>query len=403
MPYYKFGKNDLFRNTITTYPEVSFYIYGTKVYYQNQDQTLVNSNNPTGYANLYELNVNRAPDNLIFPWMYKDATLTSFKYDYTSDTPVEQQFTDYMKDDYGTEISGSYPMTASITTSFPGWGLTDQANLTGTLQLQALKNILNDKVYLTPHYAYSASYGDFHWDKNNQSMTLLNIPSIFYGSKIKKGTVKLEFFVSGSSIGQLVDKDRDGALYQVSGALSTNDGKVGGVVLYPEGIMLLTGSWPLSAHEEDYIEDGSPIPTQWDAFGRSTDSTPSSSYSINFSGSQNTSVITMMCHAPAGELNYSHNPTYIEFNTSSSAGVVDAKHHQYVMSSTQFYEVENNKVKNTVSSSFQCYGEPFKKQTFITKIGIYDDNDNLIGIANLARPVKKTENRDLTFKLKLDI
>jgi hypothetical protein len=50
-----------------------------------------------------------------------------------------------------------------------------------------------------------------------------------------------------------------------------------------------------------------------------------------------------------------------------------------------------------------CHSESFKRQTFITKIGIYDKEKNLIAIANMARAVKKTEDRDLTFKLKLDI
>ena len=33
---------------------------------------------------------------------------------------------------------------------------------------------------------------------------------------------------------------------------------------------------------------------------------------------------------------------------------------------------------------------------------LYDENKNLIAIAKTATPVKKTEERDLTFKLKLD-
>ena len=45
----------------------------------------------------------------------------------------------------------------------------------------------------------------------------------------------------------------------------------------------------------------------------------------------------------------------------------------------------------------------FQKQTFISKVGIYDENKNLIAIANVAEPVKKTEDRDFTFKLKIDI
>ena len=47
--------------------------------------------------------------------------------------------------------------------------------------------------------------------------------------------------------------------------------------------------------------------------------------------------------------------------------------------------------------------EKFKKQTFISKIAIYDEDKNLIAVANLAKPIKKLEDRDFTFKLKLDI
>ena len=45
----------------------------------------------------------------------------------------------------------------------------------------------------------------------------------------------------------------------------------------------------------------------------------------------------------------------------------------------------------------------FEKTTYISKIGIYDENENLIAVAKPATPVKKTAERDFTFKLKLDI
>ena len=60
-------------------------------------------------------------------------------------------------------------------------------------------------------------------------------------------------------------------------------------------------------------------------------------------------------------------------------------------------------IKNTVSASYTDSSASFEKQTYISKIGIYDENKNLIGIAKLATPIKKTEDRNLTFKLKLDI
>ena len=33
MPYYKFKSNDIFNNTIKTYPKAEFFIYDGKVYY----------------------------------------------------------------------------------------------------------------------------------------------------------------------------------------------------------------------------------------------------------------------------------------------------------------------------------------------------------------------------------
>lgn len=391
MPYYKFGKNDLFRNVITTYPEVSFYIYGLKSYYQNQDRSIINSNSPSGYVNLYELNVNRAADNLIYPFMPKDSTLTKFKFITTSS---------FDSTDYGTIVDGTYPMTASISAHiYTGSAIVDRK------YVEALKNVLNERTLLTPHYAFSASYGDFEWNKGTQHMTLIDIPSIFYGSKIKKGSVKLDFFISGSSQGQLIDKNRDGALYQVSGNIADNDDKVGGVVLYEEGILLLTGSWDLNAeHTARYNGDSLALTNpKWNAFGRLTEITPSSSYSIDFSGSQITPVLTMMCQAPAGELNFSQNPTFVNYTTTSSAGTYQTPLDAFSTSSVLFQEIPGKKIKNTVSSSYECYDANFQKQTFISKIGVYDANNNLIAIANLARPVRKTENRDLTFKLKLDI
>ena len=72
-------------------------------------------------------------------------------------------------------------------------------------------------------------------------------------------------------------------------------------------------------------------------------------------------------------------------------------------SSTSFEERSTLQIKNTISSSYPDPNGNFAKQTFISKVGIYDENKNLIAIAKLAKPVKKTEERDLTFKLKLDL
>ena len=117
----------------------------------------------------------------------------------------------------------------------------------------------------------------------------------------------------------------------------------------------------------------------------------------------------MLAHAPKGLLNHSNNPTYKTFRSTNSFTAFDTA----LTSSFQYSEPDNIAIKNTVSSSWEVltssynveYQENsarFKKQTFISKIGIYDDKKNLIAIAKMARPVKKTEEDDFTFKLKLD-
>ena len=118
----------------------------------------------------------------------------------------------------------------------------------------------------------------------------------------------------------------------------------------------------------------------------------SSSFEMEFKGTNYVPVLTALAHAPAAELNYSANPTYIE-------------HGQNILpltGSTHYVENRELDIKNTVSSSYPDPTGSFKKQTFISKIGIYDEKKNLIGIAKIAKPVKKTEERDFTFKLKLD-
>ena len=67
-----------------------------------------------------------------------------------------------------------------------------------------------------------------------------------------------------------------------------------------------------------------------------------------------------------------------------------------------FIDHDKQTIKNTVKSPYVSPTGSYKPQTFISKIGIFDKDKNLIAIAKVANPVKKTEDRELTFKLKLD-
>ena len=68
-----------------------------------------------------------------------------------------------------------------------------------------------------------------------------------------------------------------------------------------------------------------------------------------------------------------------------------------------YEENPDRTIKNTVSSSFESHQAPFERQVYVSRIAVYDENKNLIGVASLASPVLKKEDKDLTFKIKLDI
>ena len=317
MPYYKFGPKDILRNRIKTYPDNTFFVNDAKIYYNNKNDisgAYVNNitHAPTGHVSLYELNIDRDfskhtydPDTnagvkaKIFPFITKGSSLNSFA---TISTGEFNQF------QYGDIITGSYPLSASIQRET----FDAVTNPTGS-HLLALKNTLNYYTPLSNHYSFSSSLGD----KETQEVTLISIPSIFYSSQIKKNSVKLDFYISGTLVARCEDLYRNGELIQTSGtafAQSNGSGSVAGVVLYNEGFVLLTGSWDLTEEAHDF---GSSEVGNWKDFGvgandglTSTDITPSASFALSFQGTNYINTITMNADAPYGELNFSSNNTF---------------------------------------------------------------------------------------------
>ena len=121
----------------------------------------------------------------------------------------------------------------------------------------------------------------------------------------------------------------------------------------------------------------------------------SASFGIDFAGTHTIPTVTMLAHANRGELNHSNNRTYNEYHSNMSASTA--------LTGTFMYSERSMDIKKIHSSSYADPTGSLQKTTYITKVGIYDRKKKLIGIASVAKPIKKTEDRDLTFKLKLDI
>lgn len=296
---------------------------------------------------------------------------------------------------YGDVIAGSYPRRSSISVEYY-YAVTNYTF--ERKKIYALKNTLDYYKSVSPHYAYSSSFGD----KADQEINLINIPNIFYGSALDKGSVELSYYVSGALVAKIQDINKNGELIQTVGNLGT--GSVAGVVLYSEGIILLTGSWKLNnSFQEILVYNPAPSSSyaKWTNWGAGLSQTPnltvSASFDLNFDGINYVNTLTMFAHAEKGDLNHSNNPTYIEYGQFS---------HYVIETGSEkngYREYPDLTIKNTVKYPYENYTGSLEKQTYISKIGIYDENRNLIAIAKVSKPIRKTENRDFTFKLKLDI
>ena len=96
---------------------------------------------------------------------------------------------------------------------------------------------------------------------------------------------------------------------------------------------------------------------------------------ITFQNVTNINSSLIFCRAAADEFNYSSNPTFVDTNSSTSGRIV------------------------VIDPGEEDKQESF---TYVTAVGMYDAAGNLLAVAKLSRPVEKSPERDLTFRVRLD-
>ncbi len=393
------------------HPEWDFFIYNSEVFINNS-QNISGSlaggdsykNVPNGYLSLYEYNLNRTGE-FIYPFL--DPGNSSYKRRFRKDL---KNLIGERKDSsltwaaaVGTEntITGSYKMSASITRL---------SLVTSAVKAGVIKNTC--RKYQTTNSSFSDSLvGSMTTtplqDIFANTINMINIPSIFYGSSIKKGTVDLNYYVTGTLVATAKDENQNGQLYCTFGTASVS-GSLVGHVLYDEGIIFFPKAYTSTttalasvAIKHEGVAS-SAVSSSWQFFGGGASdgithdvTHASSSYSINFEGTTYKNSMTMFCHANKGELNYSNNPTFKSIEHSSSIVGFTAGKYSYSDRETD--------IKNIASSSFYKGEDDFRKVTYVSKVGIYDEDDNLLMTVDLARPYKKEEDDDLTFKIKYDL
>ncbi len=449
MSFKKFGPSDVIRNAMRAYPHNTFFIYSSSVYYDHRPTEAGQFNSDilsaSGGISLFEYNVDRvgdttidddsivSPDGLnppIIPYTAgrglntlsylkaapRSRTITEgpkFSFTITASGPMQEVSDSIVRGD-SVFTGSSYPMSASLTRE-----LMTLAGATGSItgvtrptnrHYYGLRNSLNFYGTRSPHYfvEYSASNVGA-WNKDEQDINLISVPKIFYGSRIKPGSMSLKFYITGTLVGELKDEKYNGELIQVGPVGSNGSGSVAGVAMYEEGFAVLTGSWDLTSDVTyDFVGagDGQPdsfVTGSWIFFAAGANdgmigssvagATTSASFDMSFKGHTETQVLTMYAHAHRGEVNYSNNPTFLNYGQRRVQST----------SSNVYLENDSVTIKNTVSSSYAGFDAPFERQVYVSRIAIYDDDRKLIGVATLSNPVLKKEAQDLSFKLKLDM
>ena len=434
MHRFKFTPDDLFINRLKTYAEYNVFIY--------QSEMFVNRDINSGGLVVYDINANRAGVNKVYPFVETGSLNNVFKkYKYQ---PIVKNATGehFNIHRYWLEANGGLAENAAaianngiITSSYSSespiqrnltsrvstissnyWNLTSSQLNTGeiitltqdgvakpmNLSASALQNVARKYTVLSDHFILTASAirsRDLVYDNND--INFITIPSMYYGSTIKKGSVELNYYITGSKIASCADTNHNGTLIGTTGSTS---GSVVGLVLYDEGIIMLTSSTSLETGLPLGIkyEGTAPRQSSWQYFGArlndnvtysvsAKETLAKASYDLNFKGTNYVNSMTMFAHAKKGQLNHSNNPTYRDLNTEklNTTG-----------SGLRFIE-GTTPLANVVSASY--VSASYEKTTYISKVNIYDEDGNLIAITSMAKPIKKTLSDEFTFKMKLDL
>lgn len=222
--------------------------------------------------------------------------------------------------------------------------------------LTAVKDAGNEEIYATlsgnlyPYYNIDDT--DYQIEYDGTAATTLRvaaIPAIYYDRQILTGSFTGSDKDAAGDDRTVYDNGR-GGLY--SGSLS---GTIVGNIFYNEGIVVFK--------KTDLTDFGSVSSTNF-------------KWKFNFKGTHRIPTKIFRCRAPAGEVNASSNPTFYQVPSGSSDAL---KHERQIV----------------LSSSEAAH-------TYITKVGLYNEEYELVGVANIAQPIKKVEENDLLIRIRFD-
>jgi hypothetical protein len=145
--------------------------------------------------------------------------------------------------------------------------------------------------------------------------------------------------------------------------------------------------------------------------------TQASSYTMDFKSTKTISELEVLLTAKAGEFNYSQSPSAVVMNISGSyeteitadtgivsgtrkITVIDDIEQRQFFSGSHLPHISGSWDEYHTSASYDPTGSYLAP--FISTIGIYDEEGDMIAIAKLPRPIKNLPDYDMNFIVRLD-
>lgn len=203
------------------------------------------------------------------------------------------------------------------------------------------------------------TYTDFGGDTNKLSTFGGGVTNIVSGTRTanSQNTVGLNFIDHGILVLDIVKVFS--ASQRLTGSIDSVAGNIGS----------LNGKTPFTGTLSQFIVSAS-IDDALDHFC-GTRFGSNTSTRISFQNITNINSSLFFCNLRPNEMNYSSNPTYV--NSSNEIQVIETG-------------------QEDVQKSF----------VFITTVGLYDANNNLLAVAKLSRPIEKHIEKNLSIRVRLD-
>lgn len=214
------------------------------------------------------------------------------------------------------------------------------SNTTITSKKRSLFTLRN--MYASRSFHKPENYGSSSYGGRDTDFDILDIPSFVVGSGIKPGSFSIQATTTNGFM-KLVD-DGYGGIYGSSGLSSSI---LFGCIYYEYGIVQFTASQKIGGNPYGKLF------TTDDVY-------------LYFSATNNVPMNVYLCNSPKSMLNFSNNPSY----TVLSGSV------------------------NEITTE--------NPQTFITTVGLYNEEFELMGVAKVSSPIRNKESDSVQFRLKLN-